>query len=704
MSKETEETTQKIIDANVVKFSDLGLSKAVMKAVEETGYEAPSAIQAESIPPLLEGRDLLGQAQTGTGKTAAFALPILSQIDLKKLKPQILVLAPTRELAIQVAEAMQTYARHLKGFHVLPVYGGAPMSHQLRMLKRGVHAVVGTPGRVMDHLGRGTLQLGDVAHLVLDEADEMLRMGFIDEVEEILAYTPESKQVALFSATMPREIQNVTKRYLKDPVHIKIKNKTTTVNTITQRYWPVRGLHKMDALTRMLEVEDFDAMIIFVRTKSATVDVAEKLEARGFNSSPLNGDMNQRMRESAIEKLKNGGLDIIVATDVAARGLDVPRISHVINYDIPTDTESYVHRIGRTGRAGRTGNAILFVSPRERRLLYAIERATNQKIEQMQLPTKEDVTDRRITQFKEKINKVIASEDLGFFEELMDTFEAESTSEMSEIAAALAHMAQQGRPLQVEERGEQHRQPHDNRSANQARWESERDNFSPSNRGNDRGRGRDRSDRGDRNRGRDQGRDRKRPERSFSGSADNMSNYRISVGRTHGVQPKNIVGAMTNEAGIDFKSVGHIKLHDNYSTVELPANLPSDIFESMKNIWVCGQKLDISRDSGGGDNSDSGDRDQSGGYERKPRKQNANKGGGSKSAGNKNAGSRKPRRSGKLSVKAGDKPPSRARKPLEKDGNKVVYKNPNPGNGGKQRSYSSKLDAEPKSDVDPFNS
>ncbi|MHB8744898.1 MAG: DEAD/DEAH box helicase, partial [Gammaproteobacteria bacterium] len=396
-----------------ITFAQLALAPAVLKAVEAVGYEAPSPIQAQAIPPLLEGRDLLGQAQTGTGKTAAFALPLLSRLDLALKQPQILVLTPTRELAIQVAEAMQTYARHLQDFHVLPVYGGQGMDTQLRMLRRGVHAVVGTPGRIQDHLRRGTLKLDRLAALVIDEADEMLRMGFIDDVEQILEHTPGEKQVALFSATMPPVIQRVARKYLRDPVEIRIQSKTSTVDTITQRYWQVTGVHKLDALTRMLEVEEFDGMLIFVRTKSATVELAEKLEARGFSCGALNGDMTQVLRERTVDRLKKGTLDIVVATDVAARGLDVERISHVVNYDIPNDTESYVHRIGRTGRAGRKGVAILFVAPREKRMLRAIETATRQPITPMQLPSHADIADHRIAQFKQTISAAIESQELG---------------------------------------------------------------------------------------------------------------------------------------------------------------------------------------------------------------------------------------------------------------------------------------------------
>jgi len=373
----------------ITAFNQLALKTPLLKALDEVGYETPSPIQAQTIPLLLAGRDILGQAQTGTGKTAAFALPILSNLDLKQKDPQVLVLVPTRELAIQVAEAFQKYARYIKGFHVLPVYGGQDYRGQIRALQRGVHVVVGTPGRVMDHMRRGTLKLNKLSTLVLDEGDEMLRMGFIDDVEWILEQTPSDRQIALFSATLPQQIRRIASKYLNEPAQITIKVKTTTADTIRQRFWPVSGVHKLDALTRILEAESFDAMLIFVRTKTATAELSEKLAARGYSSAPLNGDIQQKQRERTIEQLQKGKLDILVATDVAARGLDVRRISHVVNYDIPYDTEAYVHRIGRTGRAGRQGDAIMFVAPREKRLLHAIEKATRKKIEIMDLPSTE---------------------------------------------------------------------------------------------------------------------------------------------------------------------------------------------------------------------------------------------------------------------------------------------------------------------------
>ncbi len=542
----------------VISFAQLALAAPILQAIEEAGYEAPSPIQAESIPPLLEGRDLLGMAQTGTGKTAAFALPLLSRLDLSLAQPQILVLAPTRELAIQVAEAMQTYARHLPGFHILPVYGGQGMDVQLRQLRRGVHVVVGTPGRVQDHLRRGTLKLDGLKALVLDEADEMLRMGFIDDVEQILEHTPPERQVALFSATMPDVIRRVARTHLKDPVEIRIKTKTTTVSTISQRYWQVSGMHKLDALTRILEVEEFDGLIIFVRTKIATQELAEKLEARGYSSAALNGDMNQVMREKTVERLKNGTLDIVVATDVAARGLDVERISHVINYDIPHDTEAYVHRIGRTGRAGRKGEAILFVAPREKRMLSAIERATRQPITAMQLPSREDIAGRRIEQFKQLITDTIESEELGFFEEVIEGYQSEHNIGLSEIAAALAFLVQRERPLLAQ--AEPERPP---ARDTMARHEGPR--------------GKPREPR--------------RGEGRSSEPEPGMRRYRLEVGREDQVQPKNIVGAIANEGGLDSRQIGQIKLHDLYSTVDLPEGLPSSTLSLLQKVWVCGKPL-----------------------------------------------------------------------------------------------------------------
>jgi ATP-dependent RNA helicase DeaD len=549
-------------------FRDLALSDALLKALDDVGYETPSPIQAQVIPYMLEGRDVLGQAQTGTGKTAAFALPILSRIDLKQKDPQVLVLAPTRELAIQVAEAFQRYAAHLKGFHVLPIYGGQDYSSQLRQLKRGAHVVVGTPGRVMDHMEKGTLNLDSLKVLVLDEADEMLRMGFIDDVEWILEQTPETRQTALFSATMPSEIRHVAQEYLQDPAQVTIKVTTASAENIRQRFWTVSGVHKLDALTRILEVETFDGMIIFVRTKTATVELAEKLEARGYSAAAINGDMSQALRERSIAHLKSGKLDILIATDVAARGLDVDRITHVVNYDIPYDTESYIHRIGRTGRAGRTGDAILFIAPRERKLLSNIERATKKKIEEMGLPSTEVINNKRIARFKQNITDTLAAEELSFFSQLIEQYQQEHNVSAAEIAAALAKLVQGDTPLLMQP-------PKKTKDRDEKPSRGEREDR-PS---------RDRGDRGDRER---------KPRRSFGNDIE-MEVFRIEVGHNHGVKPGNIVGAIANETGINGDHIARIKISDDYSTVELPAGMPKELLQELKKVRVVGQALNISR-------------------------------------------------------------------------------------------------------------
>ena len=555
-------------------FLELGLASPILKAVQEAGYEIPSPIQAQSIPPLLAGRDLLGQAQTGTGKTAAFALPLLGRIDPKTKAPQMLVLAPTRELAIQVAEAIQSYARHMKGLHVLPIYGGQSMGIQLRQLERHPQVIVGTTGRVLDHIRRGTLKLGELKVLVLDEADEMLRMGFIDDVETILKETPDTRQVALFSATMPTAIHRVASRYLKDPVEIKIKSLTSTVDTINQRYWQVTGMHKLDALTRILEVESFDAMIIFVRTKNSTTELAEKLEARGYSCSPLNGDMNQAAREKAIERVKKGKLDILVATDVAARGLDIERMSHVVNYDIPYDTESYVHRIGRTGRAGRKGEAILFVAPREKRMLFAIEKATRQTITLMQLPSTEEVADHRVMEFKQQLTETIKAQDLSFFEEVINSYQQEhDDTDPATVAGALAYLVQKGRPLKpvkyVQERPAREDRPvrdRDERPRNNARDSRAERDSSPRRSG-------------------------QKPEHR---SEQGMDSYRVEVGKADGVEAKNLVGAIANEAGIDSKDIGRITILSDHSVIDLPEGMPKDLFQQLGKVWVNNKQLNIS--------------------------------------------------------------------------------------------------------------
>ncbi len=551
-------------DSSLTTFNDLALTDPVLKAVEAAGYETPSPIQAQIIPFMLEGRDVLGQAQTGTGKTAAFALPILSRIDLTQKDPQVLVLAPTRELAIQVAEAFQSYASKLKGFHVLPIYGGQDYSIQLRQLRRGVHVVVGTPGRVMDHMRKGTLKLANLKTLVLDEADEMLRMGFIDDVEWVLEQIPKQRQIALFSATMPGIIRKIAQKHLNNPEQITIKVKTQTADNIRQRYWMVSGTHKLDALTRILEAEDFEGMIIFVRTKTATIELAEKLEARGHSTAAINGDMSQQLRERSINNLKSGKLDILIATDVAARGLDVDRITHVINYDIPYDTESYIHRIGRTGRAGRSGDAILFVSPREKRLLGNIERATKKKVEEMQLPSTEYINNARISRFKQRITDTLATDELSFYTQLIEQYQSEHDIPAHDIAAALAKIAQGDTPLLIKDLPKRpaRRERNDNKP---------------------RGRG-ERTERGERN-----------PSRNRSRNPDiKMDLYRIEVGNSHGVKPGNIVGAIANETGIDGDHIARIKIEENYSTVELPAGMPKELFQELKKVRVAGQQLNIS--------------------------------------------------------------------------------------------------------------
>ncbi len=562
-----------------LRFIDFALAEPLQKAVAEIGYEQPSPIQSQSIPPLLEGRDVIGLAQTGTGKTAAFALPLLSRVDISLRIPQVLVLAPTRELAIQVAEAMQGYAKFLPGFHVLPIYGGQSMGLQLKQLQRGVHVVVGTPGRIQDHLRRKTLRLDQLQAVVLDEADEMLRMGFIDAVEDILKHTPEGRQVALFSATMPDAIRRIAKTYLKDPLEIRIKSTTTTVAAIRQRYWQVSGTHKLDALTRILEVEDSNAWIVFVRTKTATVELAERLEARGYACGALNGDLSQALREQTIERLKSGALDIVIATDVAARGLDVERITHVINYDIPNDTEAYVHRIGRTGRAGRTGDAILFVAPRERHLLRAIERATGQEITAMHLPSIEDVADRRMIQFKDQLSEVLNSQDLSVFESLIADYQQEHDVGLGEIAAAFAYMVQKERPLVPVE--EAPARPMRSEASGAGRPAS-----SVRRRGDD-----ERPARSDRGAG--------RAPRSSAGDEQPMRRFRLDVGEQHGAQIKNIVGAIANEAGIPSRNIRKVEIHGEYSTVELPADLPAAALQHLQKVWVAGRPLQIAPQEAG---------------------------------------------------------------------------------------------------------
>ena len=548
-------------------FSDLGLPEPILQALEKVGYEKPSPIQAASIPHILNGKDLLGQAQTGTGKTAAFALPMLANIDPDENFPQLLVLAPTRELAIQVAEAFQVYASFSKKIKVLPIYGGQSYDNQIRQLKRGVQVVVGTPGRIIDHIKRKTLKLDQLRFLVLDEADEMLRMGFIDDVELILSHAPEQKQTALFSATMPPPIKKITERYLHSPEHVKITPKITTADTIRQRYCQVAGHHKLEALTRILEVEEFDGVIIFVRTKTATIELSDKLSARGYDVEPLNGDIPQNARERTVERLKKGTIDILVATDVVARGLDVERVSHVINFDIPYDSESYVHRIGRTGRAGRNGDAILFISHREKRLLSQIERTTKQPIELMAIPSISDLNESRLLRFKTNIVEALEDDAIESFIPLIETIQSETEASPEKLMAAMAKLAQGDEPLFLNE--------------------ADRPDLNARPERGDRGA----RERGGRERG---GRDRgERRQRGNSKPEAGMQRFRIAVGHMHKVKPGNIVGAIANEANINSKHIGAIEIYDTYSTVDLPQGMPEDLQSHLRNTRVAGQKLDI---------------------------------------------------------------------------------------------------------------
>ena len=592
------------------RFGDLGLPEPLLAVLSEVGYESPSPIQAATIPALLSGRDVLGTAQTGTGKTAAFALPALARLDLSKYKPQVLVLAPTRELAIQVAEAFQRYAAKLPGFHVLPIYGGQGYGPQLHALRRGVHVVVGTPGRVIDHLERGTLDLSELQCLVLDEADEMLRMGFIDDVEAVLQKTPPTRQVALFSATMPAPIRRIAQTYLKDPVEVTIAARTTTSANITQRYWFVSGMHKLDALTRILEAEPYDAMIVFARTKAGTEELAEKLRARGVAAAAINGDIQQQQRERTIQQLKDGKLDVLVATDVAARGLDVERISHVLNYDIPYDTESYVHRIGRTGRAGRSGEAILFVTPREKGMLRAIERATRQPIEEMRLPSVEAVNDRRVAKFFEKISGALEAGGLDPYRELVERYAGEHDVTTTEVATALARLLQGDTPLFLEAREPPPRAPRFEREPREdSRGERAPRPARESSGTRSHGEGAPRAPRAFEG-GHEGARDGRPPHAQEAGYGTRpprapkppraapdtgMETYRVEVGHAHGVKPGNIVGAIANEAGLESRFIGRIDIHDDHSILDLPEGMPPEIMSHLQKAWVVGQQLRISR-------------------------------------------------------------------------------------------------------------
>ncbi len=549
----------------ITSFNELDLPEDILRALTDIGYEAPSPIQAACIPLLKQGGDMIGQAQTGTGKTAAFALPTLAQIDVSLKKPQVCVICPTRELAIQVAEAYNEYAKHIKGFRVLPIYGGQPYPPQLRQLERGVHVVVGTPGRIMDHMRRKSLNWDNLKTLVLDEADEMLRMGFIDDVEWILEHTPDERQIALFSATMPAPIKKVANNFLNEPEHIQIKSKAKTASTVTQQFLTVSNNYKLEALTRVLESENSDATIIFMRTKSSCDELAGKLTARGFSAEAIHGDMVQKQREKMVQQLKDGKIDIIIATDVAARGLDVERISHVINYDIPYDSESYVHRIGRTGRAGRSGKAILFVTPRERHLLRMIERNNSTQIERMSLPTVETINDERARRFYEEVQQQIISGDSASYVSIIEQIQTEHNQSGVEIAAAMASLMFKDKPLLLDSLPDipdfESKEKHDKG-------------------------GKEKSSRG------------KAPVRTqaepLTGNPEiAMHRFVIHVGRNHGVNPKNIVGAIANEADLESRYIGNIKLFNDVATVDLPADMPKEVFQVLAKARVCGQALNI---------------------------------------------------------------------------------------------------------------
>jgi len=536
-------------------FAELGLTPPLLRSLEEAGYEHPTPIQAEMIPHMMDGRDVIGQAQTGTGKTAAFALPLLARLDTGKIKsPQVLVLTPTRELAIQVADSFKSYGKYMKNFRVLPVFGGQDYSLQIKELRRGVQVVVGTPGRIMDHIRKNNLNLKKLTGFILDEADEMLKMGFIDDIQWILKHIPEERQTALFSATMPRAIKQIAHKYQRNPVEITIKTKTVTANTISQRYLITNGFSKkFDALSRVMETEDFDGMLIFVRTKIQTVELAEKLSRLGYGCAALNGDIQQSQRIRTVEQLKTKGLDILVATDVAARGLDVERISHVINFDIPFDNEAYIHRIGRTGRAGRKGEAILFINPREKGMLRSIERLTKQKINRMELPSVKEINLKRVAAFKRNIGAAM-EQDISFYRDLINSYLTEHNAAPEDVAAALASLVQGSGSMLLSEPKVQTRQK--KRREPVAAAKSHQTQLPPE---------------------------------------EGMERYRIEVGKSHGVKPGNIVGAIAGEADISSSHIGRITIFDSHSTVDLPLGMPGDIFTILTRTWINNRPLKISK-------------------------------------------------------------------------------------------------------------
>ena len=558
-------------------FGCFGFGSELLQALEAIGYREPSPIQKAAIPELMLGRDLVGQAQTGTGKTAAFALPMLARLDPAERKPQVLVLAPTRELALQVADAFNSYASQLNGVRTLAIYGGADFRDQIHQLKRGVQIVVGTPGRVMDHMRQGTLDLSNLRALVLDEADEMLRMGFIDDVEWVLEQLPEKRQVVLFSATMPAEIRRISQKYLNSPAEVTIRQKAADASLIRQRFLMVHAPHKLAALERVLEAETSEGVIVFARTKAITITVAESLEQHGYDVAVLNGDVPQAQRERTIERLKSGQVDVLVATDVAARGLDVERIGLVINYDIPFDAEAYVHRIGRTGRAGRTGDAILFLTPRERRFLGGLERVVAKPNAEMEVPSNATINQNRLDRMRAKLTGCLqtpesSEQERALLSEILQRVAQEQGSSPEQLALAAMELALAGKPLllQGEENFHQVRQNGPGRDG-----------------GRDGGR--------DLGVGREGGRDRGRGERPSGPPEDHMERFRVEVGWRDRIKPGNIVGAIANEAGLNGRSIGRIQIFDTHSTVDLPKGMPEDVFQGLRQLRVMNKPLQLSR-------------------------------------------------------------------------------------------------------------
>ena len=568
-------------------FDEMNLSPVVLNAVQNAGYKTPTPIQSVTIPHIMEGKDMIGQARTGTGKTAAFALPLLSRINIKKRYPQVLVLTPTRELAIQVAESFKTYGAGMKGLNVLSIYGGQSYGTQLNQLKRGVHVIVGTPGRLMDHMRRKTVSFTDLSCVILDEADEMLHMGFIDDVEWILDKTPDDSQIALFSATMPKPIRKIAQKYLTSPKEIIVKSDKTELETINQQYWMIKGIKKIKALIRIMEAVTFDGVIVFTKTKTATLEVAKALESKGFKAEALNGDLAQSARERTINRLKNGYIDILVATDVAARGLDVDRISHVINYDMPPKVEPYIHRIGRTGRAGRTGEAILFLSRNERWMLKNIERATKQKIKEFHLPSNNAINKKRVSDFNQAITETITSNNLNFFQDLIETYARDKDIPMAQVAAALAKLNHGDTPFLLPKNQNLEHTKSDHRTLNHGTSEPKNSKF------------KNQEFKKKNLKTRDLKTSAKKKNQPIKSNiiplGKGMERYRIEVGLCHGVRPGNIVGAIANEAGLESKYIGNIDINQNFSFVDLPYGMPNQVFKLLEKTRVSSRQMAISK-------------------------------------------------------------------------------------------------------------